>query len=170
MREVAATDAAMLERIGRLRVAVWEGEGTLSPAMKAKGVWLDEFDARCRHWVAEDAAGELVACARLSLHETLADTPDGYVWEQAGRTFAGPVANIAKLVVSKKARGQGLAGRMNQVRIEAARAAGARVVTVTASAANARLLERIGFEDTGIVCEFDNRPGFPFHALELWLE
>jgi hypothetical protein len=46
---------------------------------------------------------------------------------------------------------------------------GARSVTVTASAENARLLQRQGFVDTGIVTLFENRPEVPFLALELLL-
>ena len=169
IREVAASDTHQMERIGRLRVAVWDEEGTLAEDYRASGVWLDAFDPVGRHWLAEAPDGALVACARLTVHERAEDSPDGPVWLDAGLPLAGPVANIAKLVVLAGARGQGLAGELNRLRIVAARAMGARVVTVTASKANARLLAGLGFRDTGVVVTFANRPGVPFHALELAL-
>src|SRR5687768_16177884 len=103
--EVDARDRDMLARIGRLRVDVWEGEGSLSEELRRSRCWLDEFDAASRHWIARrESDGELVACARLSIHATLADSPDGYVWLEAGRDLPGPIANISKLVVRRDAR------------------------------------------------------------------
>ena len=168
IREVEPT-AAALERIGRLRIAVWDGEGVLADDYRARGVWTDEFDVEGRHWLAEAADGTLVACARLTVHPTAEASPDGYVWLRAGLPLEPPVANIAKLVVHADARGLGLASELNRVRIAAARALGARTLTVTASKANARLLAGLGFRDTGLVVTFPNRPGFPFHALEMRL-
>ena len=165
IREVAP-DAATLERIGRLRVAVWEAEGSLAPDYACRGVWLDEFDPAGRHWVAEAPDGALVACARLTVHADAAASPDGRIWLDAGLPLPTPVANIAKLVVHRDARGHGLASELNRLRLAAAAAMGARMLTVTASKANARLLAGLGFRDTGVVVVFPNRPGVPFHALE----
>lgn len=169
VREVSPADPSVLEGIGRLRVAVWKSEGALSASLAARGVWLDAFDPVARHWIATDAAGALVAAGRLTMHAGLEESPDGYVWLEAGRRLEGPIGNVAKLVVSPEARGRGLASALNRIRVDAARRAGARTLTVTASAANARLLERIGFVDSGLRATFEDRPGFPFRALELAL-
>src|SRR5580700_3035419 len=99
IREVDALDAAAMVRIGQLRVEVWAGEGTLGDELRERGVWLDDFDRVGRHWLAESAAGDVVAAGRLTVHEEPRASPDGYVWLDAGRPLAGPVANIAKLIV-----------------------------------------------------------------------
>jgi gamma-glutamylcyclotransferase (GGCT)/AIG2-like uncharacterized protein YtfP/predicted GNAT family N-acyltransferase len=166
IREVEA-EPRWLERIGRLRVDVWRAEGAIDEARFRDGVWIDEFDARARHWIATDDAGQLVAAARLTQHPHLADSPDGYVWLDAGRKLPSPIANVAKLVVARGARRRGLASGFNRARIEAARMLGAATATVTASAANARLLARDGFTFSDLPVEFADRPGVTFYALEL---
>jgi ribosomal protein S18 acetylase RimI-like enzyme len=167
--EVAAADAAILAAVGRLRLAVWAGEGSVAAALFPDGIWLDRFDQDARHWIAVDASGALVAAARMTIHATLAEAPDGYVWTDAGRSLAGPIANISKLVVAASARGRGLGLALSEARIAAARVAGVRTMTVTSSVANARLLDRLGFRDTGLRCRFPDRPGTEFLALELEL-
>jgi len=166
-REVMSPDPETLTRIGRLRVEVWRDEGSLADEIVARGEWTDDSDLSASHWLAKTAGGQLVAAGRLALHESLAGSLDGFVWQRAGRTIPLPLASISRLVVAREARGHGIASELNRLRVEAAKARGARCVTVTASVANARLLERIGFVDTGLVVQFDNRPGVVFHALEL---
>jgi gamma-glutamylaminecyclotransferase len=167
IREVTG-ERDWLARIGRLRVEVWRSEGPIDEARFREGVWVDEFDAKARHWVGVDGAGEVVAAARLSLHRRLAESPDGYVWLDAGRDVTAPVANVAKLVVARRARRRGLALALNRVRLEAARELGAATATVTASPINARLLAaHEGFTFSGLRVQFADRPGATFHALEL---
>ncbi len=164
-------DPAALAAIGRLRVEVWRDEGVLAQELSDQGRWLDPFDAGCRHWIVRDPADPelLLACARLSFHDALLGSPDGPVWRDHGREVPVPVGNLAKLVVRRDARRQGLASGLNEVRIAAARAMGLQTLTVTASDANARLLFAQGFRDLGWTVCFANRPGFPFRALELVL-
>ena len=169
IREVPG-DRDWLEPIGRLRVEVWRAEGAIDEERFRDGVWIDEFDAGARHWVVVDDAGKLVAAARLTLHARLADSPDGYVWLDAGRELSSPIANVAKLVVARRARRRGLAMALNRVRLERARDLGAFTATVTASSANARLLAaREGFTYSGLRVQFADRPGVSFDALELAL-
>ncbi len=166
---LASGDQQGLEAIGRHRVAVWRAEGVLAPELAATGIWLDAFDAEARHWVVRDDAGGIVACARLTEHDVLLASPDGGIWHEHRRPLPLPVGNFGKLVVAAAARGQGLASALNDARLAHARARGLKSLTVTASAANAKLLAKIGFEDTGWIVSFTNRPGVPFHALELRL-
>jgi GNAT superfamily N-acetyltransferase len=167
--EIPPTDTSALTAIGRLRYDVWAAEGAIAAERFPSGIWLDAFDASARHWGAFDAGGRLVAAARLTLHRALADAPDGYVWLDAGRSVPEPLGNISKLVVTRAARGCGLGRALTEVRIAAARAAGARTLTVTSSFANARTLRRLGFADDGLRVEFPDRPAVPFLALTLAL-
>lgn len=141
----------------------------LTPEIEARGIWLDDFDVSCRHWIVRDprVPSRLLASARLTSHGQLLQSPDGAIWKEHGRMLPEPVGNLGKLVVRREARRIGLASRLNAVRISAARAMGIRSLTVTASYANARLLLGEGFHDTGWVVHFGNRPEVPFQALEL---
>jgi ribosomal protein S18 acetylase RimI-like enzyme len=157
-----------LDEIGQFRLQVWRGETEVNEALFPENVWIEPLDHVARHWVARDEEG-LLGAARLTLHDTLEDNPDGYLWLRAGRPAPTPAAHLCKLVVHARARGKGIGSQLNALRIAAARSMGARSVLVTASAQNARLLQSLGFVDTGIREVFDNRPRFPFHALELIL-
>ena len=44
LRECAFDDAATLAEIGRLRYAVWEGEGSVAPALFPDRCWVDAMD------------------------------------------------------------------------------------------------------------------------------
>ncbi len=166
VHEVSNGDLPQLERIGRLRLDVWRAETKVDEAQFEGGVWLEPLDYRARHWIATDG-NVLIASGRLTMHATLEDNPDGYLWRRHERTVPLPAAHFCKLVVSSKARGMGLGREFNRVRIEAARGDGAKSILVTASDANARLLLSMGFTDTGVVESFSNRPGFMFRALQL---
>jgi GNAT superfamily N-acetyltransferase len=163
----APADASTLEAIGRLRYRVWTDEGQIAAARFPGGVWLDRFDASARHWLACDARGRVIGAARMTVHQALADAPDGYVWTDAGRSVPLPFANISKLVVAREARGRGVGLALSEARIAAATEDGIRHFTVTSSAANARLLARLGFWDTGVRVRFPDRPGVEFLAMEL---
>eukprot|EP00026_Physarum_polycephalum_P016600 Phypoly_transcript_17545.p1 GENE.Phypoly_transcript_17545~~Phypoly_transcript_17545.p1 ORF type:complete len:202 (+),score=27.20 Phypoly_transcript_17545:160-765(+) len=157
--------------IGRLRYDVWEEMGEIDKELFPDGVWQDKYDNVSRHWVAykkDDTSKKLVACARLTVHPTLEESVDGYVWQKFGLHLVGSVSNISKLVVHKSARRFGLASIFNQIRIDAAKEMGAACVTSTASDINAKLLvDKFNFRDTGFLINFPNRPNVPFHLVEL---
>ncbi len=166
VHEVSKHDLQNLEQIGRLRFEVWRAETRVDESQFPNGVWLEPLDYQARHWLAFDG-DDLIGSARLSMHATLEDNPDGYLWLRHERTLPLPSAHFCKLVVSSKARGMGLGREFNRVRIEAAREEGAKSILVTASDANARLLLSMGFTETGVIESFSNRPGFMFRALQL---
>lgn len=166
--EVSASDQIRLGEIGRFRLEVWRQETAVNEALFPKGEWIEALDTVARHWIFVDDLG-LVAAARLTIHQTLNDNPDGYLWARAGRSVPLPAGHFCKLVVAKRARGRGLGKRLNATRIEAARASGAKSILVTASEANCRLLLTQGFTDTGIREIFANRPTFEFRALQCLL-
>ncbi|KAI9003425.1 hypothetical protein DFJ74DRAFT_713642 [Hyaloraphidium curvatum] len=118
--------------------------------------------------ISRGVVGAIIWAQRmLTVHERAEDSPDGRYWIENGLQLPGPVGNISKLVVDPSCRGQGLASRLNAIRLDAAKDMGCRTMTVTASESNARLLAKLGFVDTGVRMEFDNRPGVEFRALEL---
>jgi hypothetical protein len=75
LSEVAWNDE-LRDTLGRLRVSVWQSEGSLDTALFPDGLFVDELDLSGRHWlVRDDATGSVVAAARLTWHESL---DDGY--------------------------------------------------------------------------------------------
>lgn len=163
--EVSPNDSARMDEIGLLRLAVWREETAVEETLFPDGRWIEPLDAAARHWIALDDH-VVVGAARLTLHSSLEDNPDGYLWLRAGREVPVPAAHLCKLVVLRSARGAGIGRRLNQLRIDAARAMGAKSILVTASETNSRLLLDMGFTDTGVRETFANRPGYSFRALQ----
>jgi hypothetical protein len=89
VHECAFDDAATLERIGHLRYDVWEGEGSVAPALFPDRVWVDAMDKvdTARHWFVQNAAGEVVAAARLTVHEETDDYRDVELWKAKGTVY-----------------------------------------------------------------------------------
>jgi len=94
-----AADTPTLEAIYRLRAAVWRETGDVAQAAFADGRWSDEHDAASTHWVIRDGE-ELVAAARLSVHERLADVPEAEEYAAAGVRLDGRIAAPARVVVA----------------------------------------------------------------------
>ena len=137
------TNPLVIRKIGALRVEVW-GD-LLNPAAVREGVWLDNHDVTALHWVAM-VDHEVVAAARLTLHETVSEIPD---WDELGHlsiSFGTPIAYMSRLVIKKNYRAPGFADRL---RLEEARRLGAQSVLVGPLKARIRPLEKCGFEYIG---------------------
>ncbi len=169
LREIRPDDANSMKRIGELRFRVWEEENSINSDLFPDKCWLDSLDSAGRHWVLEDAqSGAWMAAARMTLHTTLEDGyRDVQLWRRCGKHLPLPTVDLGRLVVLSAYRGRGLAQLLNTTRIAVAREMGAKSIMVTASAGNARLLQKLGFEDIGETVYFDDRPGTCFYALQL---
>lgn len=104
--------------IRELRALCWAGSYALEGSLD------DQLDARAAHW-AIFAGDELVAAARLTLHTTLADVPDNHLYvETDAEKLSYPLGYLSRLVVHPQMRKRGLARRLDELRIEAARSQG----------------------------------------------
>lgn len=163
------TDASTLDAIYRLRAAVWRETGDLAQAAFGDGRWSDEHDPASLHWVVRDGAGELVAAARLSVHERLADVPEAEEYTAAGLRLDGRIAAPARVVVAAAARRRGLAEQLLDEQDEAARAAGCAFAVRQSSPAMTRLLRRRGWRDAGPAGRDERFPGVRFEVMVLEL-
>lgn len=163
-----AGDAPTLQAIYRLRAAVWRETGDISQAAFRDGAWSDEHDPASLHWVVRDG-DELVAAARLSLHERLSDVPEAEEYAAVGLELEGPIAAPARIVVASCARRHGLAGMLLDAQDEAGRAAGARFAVRQSSPAMCRLLVRRGWRDVGPAGLDERFPGVRFEVMVLEL-
>jgi GNAT superfamily N-acetyltransferase len=161
-------DAATLAAIYRLRAAVWRETGDVAQAAFPGGSWSDEHDPAALHWVIRDGE-ELVAAARLSVHERLADVPESDEYAAAGLALEGRIAAPARVVVAAAARRRGLAGRLLDAQDAAARDAGCAFAVRQASPAMTRLLERRGWQSAGPARRDERFPGVRFEVMVLEL-
>ena len=165
LTEISNSNRTQLDEIGKFRLQVWNQETVVDTSYFQDGRWIEPLDFIARHWIVQKN-GTIVSAARLTLHQTLEDNPDGYLWKRVAREVPLPVVHFCKLVVHPSMRGHGLGSLLNQVRLNAAKEMGAKSVILTASEKNTRILIPMGFEDTGIRETFPNRPGFMFRGLQ----
>lgn len=143
----------MLDRIFRLRAAVWS---PLAPDGFATGRWTDEHDAHGVHWAVVDG-GTLVAAARFCVHESLGELPDERFFAGFGPETA-PIGSLNRLVVAASHRRKGLAGRLDDARLDFAAAKEcATVACCTHDEHRVRMLLRRGFRVLGEAANVDPR-------------
>lgn len=165
--EHSDTFETLLEEVGKVRYDVWLEEGAMNAEMFPNKCFLDYLDKEARQWTVRDN-GKLIATARLTFHPTLEDGyRDAALWKEVGVPIPLPTCDLGRLVVLVAYRGRGIAQELNKIRIQAAKDMGAKSIIVTASEGNAKLLRKLGFFDIGRIVEFEDRPGIPFHALQL---
>lgn len=179
--EVSSHDRDIIDRIGRFRYDLWCAETEVNHSLFPERKWIEDIDYQARHWVVFEIQSDLeepdshtapiLGVARLTVHENLADNPDGYLWikNDIRARCPTPTAHLCKLSVSALARGMGIGQKLSEIRLKAAKEMGANSVIVTASEKNARILQKLGFRDTGIREVFPNRPNFEFIAMDLLL-
>jgi GNAT superfamily N-acetyltransferase len=110
------TDRDALEEIFRLRGVVWAGQEWLTKHQDMVRL-ADSYEGRARHWVVRQR-GQLVAAARLSLHNRVEDVPD-FEFFPTGFAIAippPPIASINRLVVHPAHRRQGIATLLDRCR------------------------------------------------------
>jgi len=130
-RLCAASEIAACQQ---LRYEVWSAEGVELTKPEA-GTIADSHDDHAMHWGVFDGT-RLVGAARLCLHETLAEAPDGELF--VGLEIAAPIASINRLVALKSHRGRGIGNQLDQRRIQEARTLGARTIIGTCVNAKSR--------------------------------
>lgn len=162
-------DEPTLEAIYRLRAAVWRETGDVAQAAFGDGRWRDEHDPASTHWVFRDDAGELVAAARLSVHERLADVPEVDEYTAAGLRLEGRIAAPARVVVAAAAQRHGLASRLLDAQDAGAREAGCTFAVRQSSPAMSRLLRRRGWRSAGFARPDERFPGVRFEVMVLEL-
>lgn len=115
--EVNPRDRVLLDQIGRLRVRAWTDA---LPARPTTNCWLDGFELASRHWCVFHE-GELVAAARMSIHQRIGDLPDAKIYARVLRgSRPGPIVSFNRLVVAPNFRGQGFSDDLDRVRMAAA--------------------------------------------------
>jgi predicted GNAT family N-acyltransferase len=143
VREITGTKYVPLTF--RLRYEVWSEVMHVKPEFRAQRLINDEHDEHAQHWAAFDG-DNVVASARMCIHEKQHDTPDAFIFCQTH--LPAPVATINRLVVHRKWRGRGISQQFDACRIQAARNGNARCLLASASGTRIASLQRSGFKLT----------------------
>ena len=141
-------DPADLEEIYALRVAAWRARVESFPNIQR---WTDAEDAQAAHWAIRDG-GRIVAAARLSIHDSLANVPHAEIFDGIFRaSLDGPIASLNRLVVAATHSGSGYSAALDNVRIDHARVQGCRHVIGETYAGTKRIaqLGELGFKVAG---------------------
>src|ERR1700733_50527 len=140
IREI--TDTVNVATTFRLRFDIWNSETELKAVTKASAEIRDAHEDHARHWAAFRNE-EMVASARMCVHSDLTESPDIGIFMDV--ELSTPVATLNRLVVHASARGVGLAARLDECRISAAVAQGARSIVGSFPEYRIATLEKRGF-------------------------
>ena len=162
------TDPPTLEAIYRLRAEVWRATVPVAAAAFAGDRWCDDVDGASIHWAIR-SGDELVAAARLSVHERLAEVPDAEEYAAVGLRLEGPIAVPARIVVATRARGHGLTAQLRNAWMDAARAAGSRFAVCQAAPEMRRIARGRGWYEAGPAAPDERFPGVAFAIMVLEL-
>jgi GNAT superfamily N-acetyltransferase len=121
---------------------VWKAEGfSVSPCP-------DEHALHARHWIVTRNR-DIVGAARLCFHNSIQETPDFEDIEDLGLSVFHHFGFLSRLVVCPSARGHKLSGYLDAVRVEAARAIGAKFVLGRFYDYREKGLAALGFRQIG---------------------
>jgi len=148
LEPVEVEDTTTLQAIYKLRAEVWMGEG-ISAEIFPFGVWQDDCDKHAKHWVVFNK-GQVIASARLSVHQSLKDVPNSKLYEGLSIKTLIPIASINRLVVRRDFRGIGLGKKLDLIRLYTASQLGCHTVVAYCVKASGeeriRSLKRRGFK------------------------
>jgi GNAT superfamily N-acetyltransferase len=150
-------DPADLEEIYTLRVAAWRARVESFPDI---GRWTDAEDAHAAHWAVRNG-GRIVAAARLSIHDSLAEVPDAEIYDGVfSARLDGPIASLNRLVVAASHRGKGCSEALDRIRICHAQAQGCRHIIGGTYAGMKRIAQLgvLGFEVAGAARPYRSGP------------
>ncbi len=150
-------DPADLDEIYALRVAAWRARVESFPDI---GRWTDAEDASAAHWAIRDG-GRIVAAARLSIHDSLADVPHAEIFDGVfSESLHGPIGSLNRLVVAASHSSRGCSAALDSIRINHARAQGCRHVIGETDAGTKRIaqLGDLGFKVAGTARPYRSGP------------
>jgi len=135
VKEITPTDInkkQTLDDIGKLQYHVWECSGMNMSSVAndvMDNIWLDKFDKNAYIWAIYKEK-QLVASARLTLHDTISSLPDAYCYSGYEACFPSPIAAFNRLVVLKEFRQLKLSHYLELIRIKKSIELGAKSITL----------------------------------------
>jgi len=135
VKEIAPTDIdkkQILDDIGELQYQVWKNSGMNMSSVAndvMDNIWLDKFDKNAYIWAIYKEK-QLVASARLTIHDSIPSLPDAYCYTEYEACFPSPIAAFNRLVVLKEFRQLKLSHYLELIRIKKSIELGAKSITL----------------------------------------
>jgi hypothetical protein len=140
------SDSSLLEQVYKLRVVAWDGK--IKVPLSRTG-WVDPEDGSARHW-AIMSGRHVVAAARFSVHQTVAELPDAEGYVGVFTELPVPIGSLNRCVVHPDFRNRGLSRVLDRTRISAGKGSGCRCLVICATdEQRAAAIARLGFEFRG---------------------
>ncbi|MCX7737006.1 MAG: GNAT family N-acetyltransferase [Candidatus Kapabacteria bacterium] len=161
-----------IEEIGRLRVECWKAsltENAIDERILKNSLWIDEFDANAFHWIVQ-YKNILAAAARMSFHLEFKNMPWYYTMSDYNlNNLKFPIASINRLVVKPEFRRNGIAKKLDNLRIEMAKELGATAIVAQPAPNRIESLKKLGFKYFGKINRTKELPGVDFSLMILEL-
>ena len=140
-------DSNYLDAIAKLRVSVWSNQ--LGQKSFLEDQWRDEHDLHAFHWIVMNAENELIASARLCLHDTIENFPDFEEIQELVTELPQPIAMMTRLVVSPNYQKLGISQKLDLVRIQKAEKLDANSIILQVPSYRRKSMEKFGFKCLG---------------------
>jgi predicted GNAT family N-acyltransferase len=140
-------DSYYLDAIAKLRVSVWSNQ--LGQKAFLENQWCDEHDQHAFHWIVINTENELIASARLCLHNTIAEFPDFQEIRELVTEFPPPIAMMTRLVISPNYQKLGISKILDLARIKKAEQLGAKSIVLQVPFYRIKSIEKFGFKCVG---------------------
>ncbi|AWB68724.1 hypothetical protein C2869_21020 [Saccharobesus litoralis] len=135
----------LIESVGRFRFQQWRTANmNMSNTLKAQ-TWIEAQDELAWHWLSS-VEGQVIASARLSIHNSLSDLPEGELYKGLDDLYPQKIASFNRLIVDEGYRGLGVAANLVQCRIEQAAYLGAKSIALDCPQHRVKAMQQVGFE------------------------
>lgn len=143
---------SQFDEIFRLRLEAWRKQAKLKPGISRSA---DPWDEKSHHRALVAHEGTIAGAFRFSLHEDLANLPDGGVWVTEHHRVPGPHAYFSRMFMAPDFQGMGLSETLDELAISAPLGMGAATVTCLAGSVSASLqrlpqMEKRGWRRVGV--------------------
>ncbi len=140
-------DSFYLDAIAKLRVSVWSHQ--LGRTAFSEEKWSDEHDLHAFHWVVMNDENELIASARLCVHNTIAEFPDFDEIQGLVTELPAPIAMMTRLVVSPSYQRLGISRKLDLARLQKAKQMGTKSSVLQVPYYRIKSVEKLGFKCLG---------------------
>jgi len=136
-----------LEAIAELRVKVWNQQ--INQTALTERTWSDNHDSHAFHWIVLNEQNQLIASARLCIHNAVSELPDLEEIEKLVQKAPVPVAMMSRLVVDPLYQRRGIARKLDSLRLEKAKQQKAKSVVLQVPDYRRKAVEELGFDCLG---------------------
>ncbi|MCI5144298.1 MAG: hypothetical protein D3923_01935 [Candidatus Electrothrix sp. AR3] len=133
-----------MNKIGKLRSEVWNNEGCLKESVCKENRWFDELDSKSIHW-AVFHNNTIAASARLTCLNANDEIPHLDEFSPYDMKINDPYGFMSRLVVGNNYRQEGIAKKLDVLRINEARRLGLNKIIVLPTHDRVKSLSKLNF-------------------------